>query len=104
MPDHLHQAAHTLLPAWAECCHDAVIANACTESFIRDLQLAGIDAEAGERATGTQRAQGILERTLCTERLYAHVRAAASQLLDLRDDIHLAVIECHVRAHRPRHR
>lgn len=44
--DHFHQPPHPFFAAGAERGHDAVIADAGGESFIRNLQFAGINAEA----------------------------------------------------------
>src|SRR5918912_1626725 len=44
--DDLHEPAHALLAAGAERRHDAVVAEARGEGFVREMQLARVDAEA----------------------------------------------------------
>ena len=46
LPDHSISRRMRSLPPGTERRHDAVIAEACRESVVGDLQLAGIDAEA----------------------------------------------------------
>ena len=84
--DHRHQPAHPLLAARAERRHDPLIAQAGVDRLVGRDELAGIDAEARERAAGTDRAQRVLERLLPSQRLDRHVDAAAAgQPLDLGD-------------------
>ena len=73
--DHLDQAAHPLLAAGAERGDDAVVAEPGGERLVRHLELAGVDAEARQRAARAERAQGALERLLRAERLDGHVDA-----------------------------
>ena len=73
------------------------------ERVVGHLELAGVDAEARQRAAGPEAAQRVLERPLRPERFDGHVRAAAGQSLHLGEDIDLREVEYDVRTHAPGH-
>ena len=101
--DHRHQPPHALLAAGAQRRDDVLIAEAGVEALVRHRELAGIDAEARQRAAGPRRTQRVLERLLLAERFDRDVDAAAfGQALDVGDRI-LARIERDVRAEPARH-
>ena len=54
--DHRDEPAHPLLAAGAERGDDPVVAETRREGGIRQLELAGVDAQAGQRAAGPERA------------------------------------------------
>jgi len=62
--DDRHESAHALLAAGTERGHDLVVAETGREGIQRDPQIGRVDAEAGERASGPENAQGVLERAL----------------------------------------
>src|SRR5450759_5767561 len=76
--------------------HDAVVAQTGGERVLRHLKLAGVDAKARERAARPQAAKGVLERTLGSERLDRHIRAAPRQALHLGGDVDLSEVEDYV--------
>src|ERR1051326_8463088 len=67
--NHVEQAAHPLLAAGAKRRDDAIVGQSGPERLVRDGELAGVDAEAGERAARTKHAERALERLLRPARL-----------------------------------
>lgn len=88
---HVQKTAHPLLAARAKRRDDADVGQAGAERVVGDLQLARVDAEAGEHAARTEDAQGVFERRLRPERLIA---TSTSQTADLGDHIDLEVGKC----------
>ena len=84
---HQHEPAHPFLPAGAKCSHDFVIAKAGCERVVRNLKFSRVNAEAAQRAAGTQRTQRVLKRCLKSERFDCHICAAAGELLDFSNDV-----------------
>ena len=71
---HRDEPAHPLLAAGAQRGDDPVVAEPGGEGRVRQLELAGVHAEARQRAAGPQRAQRALERLLRAEGLDGDVR------------------------------
>ena len=59
---HQHEAAHPFLPAGTKRGHDFVIADAGSESVVRNLKFSRVNTEAAQRAARTQAAESILKR------------------------------------------
>ena len=102
--DHRHQPPHPLFSARAQRRHDLLIAEARVERIVGSGDLAGIHAQARERASRPGGAQRVLERGLLSERLDGDVGAAAvGQPLDFSDGILFAVVDDDIRAESPGH-
>ena len=101
---HLDQAAHPLLAAGAERRDDAVVAEAGGERVVRHLQLAGVDAEAGQRAARAQ-ARSAFSKVSCVPSASMATSAPppVRRLISATTST-FAVVEHDVGAHPPRHR
>src|SRR5439155_17627025 len=58
---HQHEAAHALLTSRTKRRYDAVVADAGRESVVRNLKFSRVNAQAAQRAAGTQAAETILK-------------------------------------------
>ena len=76
---HRHQPAHPFFAAGAKCRHDFVIADAGGKRVVRNLKFSRVNAEAAQRAAGTQTAQRVLKRFLEAERFDRDIGAAAGE-------------------------
>ena len=82
-----------------------MVAETCGERLVRQLELARVDPEARQRAAGTERPEGALERLLRPQGLDRDVGAVpAGQAHDLLDDVDLGEVERDVGAHPAGHR
>src|ERR1051326_4013498 len=99
---HRDQALHAVLAAGAERRDDLDVGDAGAERVIRNRELAGVDAEARDRAAGANDAETVLERLLRPERFDGDVDAASGNALDLGDGVAFPVVEYDVDSHRAR--
>ena len=96
---HVHQAAHALFAAGAQGGVDAVVAETGGKGRQRDRQIAGVNAQAGQRAAGLEHPQRRLEgglRAQCLDRRIC--TAATGQLHHLGHHVALLVVQRHVGA------
>src|ERR1700676_319222 len=77
VPYQFHQPAHSLLASRAKRRDDLVIAEARGEGLEGYRQFSGIDAQARQRATGAENAQGALKCPLRAERFDRHIDSYA---------------------------
>jgi hypothetical protein len=75
--DHRHQPPHAFLAARTKRGDDLLIGQAGIERFVGRDELAGVYAQARQRAAWTNRSQRVLERLLTAERFDRDVDAAA---------------------------
>src|ERR1044072_7846674 len=99
MTNHLHQSSHALLAAGTKSRHDSVISDAGCKCFIRDLKLAGIDAEAREGSRGPQRPQRAFKCWLCGGCLGCSAGPPAGETFYFGHDVNVTIVECDVRSH-----
>src|SRR5579859_4020773 len=96
----LHQTAHTLLAAWAECGDNLVITESGCKRFEWDGQLAGIDAQTGQRATRTKNSESVFKSLRRSKGLDGHIDATSPrQPSNCIRDILLVVVDHDIRAH-----
>src|ERR1043165_7166470 len=100
--NHVEQAAHPLLAAGAKRRDDAIVGESRSERLVGNRELAGVNAEAGERAARTKDAEGALERLLRPERLDRDIDTAG-EMADRGDGIDVAVVDDDVDTHLLRH-